>query len=115
MPDILYPLQVMFDLYYQRQGIEAYFKSDKSGLHLKNLRTRNLVGIKAFILLVCMTHNLTVHALSSFKQIVKNGFIGIRAFVEKLACSRGWFPRIGNDTIALFFTLENPTIKQYID
>jgi hypothetical protein len=114
LPDILYPLQVMFDLYHERQGIEAYFKSDKSGLHLKNLRTRNLIGIKAFIILSCVTHNMIVHALSSLGKIVKNGFIGIRAFVEKLACSRGWFSRIGND-IALFFTPENPTIKHYIN
>ena len=56
---------------------------------------------------------MIVHALSSFKQIVKNGFIGIRALVKKLACARGWFSRIGND-IALFFTPENP-IKHYIN
>jgi len=115
LPDILYPLQVMFDLYHERQGIEAYFKSDKSGLHLKNLRTRNLTGIKAFMLLACITHNMMIHALSSFGQIVKKGFIGIRAFVEKLACSKGWFSRKGNDTLKLFFTPENPTIKHYIN
>jgi hypothetical protein len=94
----------MFDLYHERQGVKAYFKSDKSGLHLKNLRTRNLIGIKAFILLACITHNMVVHALSSFKQIVKKGFIGIRAFVEKLACAKGWFSRRGDDTIMLLFT-----------
>ncbi|MGH2639404.1 MAG: hypothetical protein ACRDF4_09010 [Rhabdochlamydiaceae bacterium] len=80
---------MIFDLYHERQGIEAYFKSDKSGLHLKNLRTRNLMGIKAFILLSCLTHNMIMHALSSFGRLIKKGFIGIRAFVEKLACSRG--------------------------
>jgi hypothetical protein len=58
---------------------------------------------------------MIVHALSSFKQIVKKGFVGIRAFVEKLACSRGWFSRIGKDTILLLFTKENPTIKHYIN
>lgn len=115
LPDILYPLQVMFDLYHDRQGIEAYFKSEKSGLHLKNLRTRNLIGIKAFVLLSCITHNMMVHALSSFGRIVKKGFIGIRAFVEKLACSKGWFSRKGSDSLLLLFTLENPTIKQYIN
>ena len=42
LPDILYLLQMMmFDLYHERQGIEAYLKSDKSGLHPKNLRIRN--------------------------------------------------------------------------
>ena len=79
------------------------------------MRTRNLVGIKAFVLLACITHNMIMHALSSFNQIVKNGFIGIRAFVEKLACSKGWFSRIGKDAILLTFTKENPTIKHYIN
>jgi hypothetical protein len=42
LPDIPYPMQMMmFDLYQERQGTEAYFKCDKSGLQLKNLRTRN--------------------------------------------------------------------------
>ena len=106
-------MQMMFDLYHGRQGIEAFFKTDKSGLHIKNLRTRNLVGIKAFILLACMTHNLIVHALTSMRQIVKRGFIGVKAFVEKLACARGWLARKGTLTI-LRFTEENPTIRQYI-
>lgn len=113
LPDILYPMQMMFDLYHERQGIEAYFKCDKSGLHLKNLRTRNLTGIKAFLLIACMTHNLMVHALSSFKQILKKGFVGVKAFVEKLACARGWLVRKGNLTM-LRFTEENPVIRQYI-
>lgn len=113
LPDILYPMQTMFDLYHERQGIEAYFKCDKSGLHLKNLRTRNLLGIKAFLLIAAITHNLMVHALSSFKAIVRNGFIGVKAFVEKLACARGWLVRKGNLTI-LRFTGENPVIRQYI-
>jgi hypothetical protein len=116
LPDILYPMQtMMFDLYHERQGIEAYLKTDKSGLHLKNLRTRNLLGIKAFILLLsCITHNLIVHALSSFRNIIKKGFIGVKAFVEKLACARGWLSRIGHDTIILLFTGENPAIRQYM-
>ena len=84
LPEILYPMQMMFDLYHERQGIEAFFKTDKSGLHIKNLRTRNLVGIKAFLLLSCITHNLIVHALSSMRRIVRRGFIGVKAFVEKL-------------------------------
>ncbi len=113
LPDILYPMQTMFDLYHERQGIEAYLKTDKSGLHLKNLRTRNLMGIRAFILLSCITHNLIVHALSSFRDIVKKGFIGVKAFVEKLACARGWLTRVG-DTIVLMFTEENPVIRQYM-
>lgn len=59
---------------------------------------------------------MIVHALSSFKQIVKNGFIGIRAFIEKLTCARGWFSRTGgSDTLVLFFTPENPAIKHYIN
>ena len=44
--------------------MEAYIKTDKSGLHLKNLRTRNLAGIRAFLLLTCMAHNLIVHAIA---------------------------------------------------
>lgn len=113
LPDILYPMQMMFDLYHERQGIEAYLKTDKSGLHLKNLRTRNLIGIKAFLLITCITHNLIVHALLSFKTIIKKGFIGVKAFVEKLACARAWLIRRGSITI-LRFTEENPAIRQYI-
>ncbi len=116
LPEILYPMQMMFDLYHERQGIEAYLKTDKSGLHLKNLRTRNLVGIKAFVLISCITHNLIVHALSSFRSVIKKGFIGVKAFVEKLACARGWLARrrMGDDTIVLMFTEENPVIRQYM-
>ncbi len=98
----------------QQAGIEAYFKCDKSGLHIKNLRTRNLVGIKAFMLLSCITHNLIVHALASMKRIIKRGFIGIKAFVEKLACSKALLTRIEGDIMILTFTNENPTIRQYI-
>ena len=113
LPDLVYPKQTLFDLYHERQGIEAYLKCDKSGLHIKNLRTRNLVGIKAFMLLSCITHNLIVHALASMKQIIKRGFIGIKAFVEKLACSKALLTRRG-DIMILTFTSENPTIRQYI-
>jgi len=113
LPEILYPMQMMFDLYHERQGIEAYFKCDKSGLHLKNIGTRNLVGIKAFLLVACMTHNLIVHALSSFKQVIKKGFIGVKAFVEKLACAKAWLVRKGS-LIILMFTEENPAVRQYI-
>jgi len=113
LPDILYPKQMLFKLYHEKQGIEAYLKCDKSGLHLKNLRTRRLIGIKAFILLACITHNLIVHTLSSIKHIIKRGFIGVKAFVEKLACSKAWLIRKGSILI-LAFTKENPSIKQYI-
>lgn len=114
LPDILYPMQMMFDLYHDRQGIEAYFKCDKSGLHLKNLRTRNLTGIKAFLLIACITHNLMVHALSSFKHTIKRGFIGVKAFVEKLACARAWLVRKGPNLVVLRFTEENPVVRQYM-
>ncbi len=116
LPDILYPMQMMFELYHERQGIEAYFKCDKSGLHLKNLRTRNLVGIKAFVLLTCMVHNLIVHSLSSMKKIIKRGFMGVKAFVEKLAGARAWLIRRKgtDDAMVLLFTSENPAIRQYI-
>jgi hypothetical protein len=107
-------MQIMFDLYHERQGIEAYFKCDKSGLHLKNLRARNLVGIKAFLLVACMTHNLMAHALSSFKAVIKGWFIGIKAFVEKLACAKGFFKRVG-DPIILNFTGVNPVMRQYVE
>jgi hypothetical protein len=114
LPEILYPMQMMFDLYHERQGIEAFFKTDKSGLHIKNLRSRNLVGIKAFILVACMTHNLIVHALASMRHIVKRGFMGVKAFVEKLACARAWLVKKESVTI-LAYTNENPTIRQYIN
>jgi hypothetical protein len=114
LPDILYPIEALFDLYHERQGIEAFFKCDKSGLHIKNLRTRNLVGIKSFILLSCITHNMIVHALSSMKRIVRGGLIGVKAFVEKLACARAWLIRKGG-AMVLVFTRENPTVKQYVN
>jgi hypothetical protein len=63
---------------------------------LKNLRTRKLVGIKTFLLVAAMTHNLMVHALPSFKAIIKNEFVGAKAFVEKLACVKAWLVRKGN-------------------
>jgi len=109
----LYTAAKLLELYHEREGIEAYIKCDKSGLHLKNLRTRNLVGIKAFVLLTCMVHNLVVHAIRSMRRVVKSGFMGVKAFVEKLACARGWFVRKG-EMLILLFTEENPTIKQYI-
>jgi len=40
-------------------------------------------------------------------------FIGGKAFVEKLACARGWLVRMG-DTIILKFTEQNPVIRQYM-
>jgi len=82
-------------------------------LHLKNLRTRKLAGIKAFLLLACITHNLMVHALSSFRGIVRGQFIGVKAFVEKLACAKGWLVK-RESVVILRFTEENPTIRQYI-
>lgn len=62
---------------------------------MKNLGTRNLVGIKAFVLLTCITHNLIVHAIRSMRRVTRNGFVGVKAFVEKLACARGWLVRRG--------------------
>src|SRR5437016_13438853 len=98
-------------MYHEREGIEAYIKCDKSGLHLKNLRTRNLVGIRAFVLLTCMVHNLIVHAIRSMKSIIKRGSMGVKAFVEKLACAKAWFVRKGGGVLVLLFTEENPVIK----
>jgi hypothetical protein len=85
----------------------------KSGLYLKNLRTRNLRGFKVFILVSCITRNLSVHAWFSFKSIIKNGFIGVKAFVEKRAMREGWATSAG-DTIVILFTTENPPSGQYI-
>ena len=93
--------------------MEAYIKTDKSGLHLKNLRTRNLTGIRAFLLLTCMAHNLIVHAIRSMRRMIKGGSMGVKAFVEKLACARAWFVRKG-ELLVLLYTEENPVIKQYI-
>jgi len=109
----LYTAKDLLEMYHEREGMEAFIKCDKSGLHMKNLRTRNLVGIKAFVLLTCIAHNLIVHAIRSMRRIIKNGFVGVKAFVEKLACARGWFLRRGRG-LTLSFTEENPTIKQYI-
>jgi DDE family transposase len=108
----LYTAKELLKMYHEREGMEAFIKCDKSGLHMKNLRTRNLVGIKAFVLLTCITHNLIVHAIRSMRRVIKNGFVGVKAFVEKLACARGWFVRKGKG-LMLSFTEENPTIKQY--
>lgn len=109
----LYTAKGLLEMYHEREGMEAFIKCDKSGLHMKNLRTRNLVGIKAFVLLTCITHNLIVHAIRSMKRIIKNGLIGVKAFVEKLAPARAWFIR-KKGALTLLFTEENPTIKQYI-
>jgi hypothetical protein len=112
----LYSAKALLEMYHEREGIEAYIKCDKSGLHLKNLRTRNLVGIRAFVLLTCMVHNLIVHAIRStmMKNIMKRGFMGVKAFVEKLACAKAWLVRKREEVLVLLFTDENPTIKQYI-
>lgn len=110
--EALYTAKDLLRMYHEREGMESFIKCDKSGLHMKNLRTRNLVGIKAFVLLTCITHNLIVHAVRSMRRVIKNGFVGVKAFVEKLACARGWFLRRGR-TLVLSFTEENPTIKQY--
>ena len=82
-------------------------------LHLKNLRTRNLTGIRAFLLLTCIAHNLIVHTIRSMRRMIKKGSMGVKAFVEKLACARAWFVRKG-ELLVLLFTEENPVIKQYI-
>jgi Transposase DDE domain group 1 len=108
----LYTAKDLLTMYHEREGIESFIKCDKSGLHMKNLRTRSLVGIKAFILLTCITHNLIVHAIRSMRRAIRNGFVGVKAFVEKLACAKGWFLR-RRRTLILSFTEENPTIKQY--
>jgi hypothetical protein len=110
----LYTAKRLLELYHEREGMEAYIKkTDKSGLHLKNLRTRNLTGIRAFLLLTCMAHNLIVHAIRSMRRMIKKGSMGVKAFVEKLACARAWFVRKG-ELLVLLYTEENPVIKQYI-
>jgi len=109
----LYTPKQLLEMYHEREAMEAYIKTDKSGLHLKNLRTRNLTGIRAFLLLTCMVHNLIVHAIRSMKSVIKNGSMGVKAFVEKLACARAWFVRKG-EVLMLLFTEENPVIKQYL-
>ena len=109
----LYAPKRLLEMYHEREGMEAYIKTDKSGLHLKNLRTRNLVGIRAFLLLTCMVHNLVVHAIRSMKSIIKRGSMGVKAFVEKLAYARAWLVKKG-EFLLLLFTEENPVIKQYI-
>ena len=109
----VYTAKELLEMYHEREGIEAYIKCDKSGLHLKNLRTRNLVGIRTFVLLTCMVHNLIVHAIQSMKNIIKRGSMGVKAFVEKLASAKAWFIRKGG-VMVLLFTEENPVIKQYI-
>mgnify|MGYP001626347010 CR=1 FL=1 len=38
---------------------------------------------------------------------------GVKAFVEKLSCARGWFIRKGN-AIVLYFSEETPVVKQYL-
>ena len=109
----VYTPKRLLEMYHEREGMEAYIKTDKSGLHLKNLRTRSLVGIRTFLMLTCMAHNLIVHAIHSMKRVIKNGSMGVKAFVEKLACARGWVERKGS-VLVLLFTEENPVIKQYI-
>jgi hypothetical protein len=61
-----------------------------------------------------MTHNLIVHALTSIKRVLRRGFIGVKAFVEKLACAKAWLVRRDEVTI-LAHTNENPTVRQYIN
>ena len=109
----LYTPKQLLEMYHEREAMEAYIKTDKSGLHLKNLRTRSLTGIRAFLLLTCMVHNLIVHAIRSMKSVIKHGSMGVKAFVEKLACARAWFVRKG-EVLMLLFTEENPVIKQYL-
>ena len=36
---------------------------------------------------------------------------GVKAFVEKLSCARGWFIR---KDIVLYFSEETPVVKQYL-
>ena len=48
-------------------------------------------------------------------QILSRGSIGVKAFVEKLACAKAWLVRKKEgEVLMLLFTEENPVIKQYI-
>ncbi len=58
LPDTLYNAETILKMYNQRQSIEAFIKADKSGLHIKNLRTRKYNGIRYVILLSSIAFNM---------------------------------------------------------
>jgi hypothetical protein len=109
LPDALYPAETILKMYNQRRSIEAFIKPDKSGLHIKNLRTRKYNGIRYVILLSSIAFNMISYFMNS--GIVK-GKAGVKAFVEKLSCTRGWF--IKKDNIAVLDFTEEPVIKHYL-
>jgi len=110
LPDILYPAETILKMYNERQSIEAFIKADKSGLHIKNLRTRRYNGIRYVILLSSIAFNMISYFINSGITKKKTG---VKAFVEKLSCARGWFIRKGN-AIVLYFSEETPVVKQYL-
>ena len=106
-----YPVERLLDLYFAREGAEAYVKTDKSGLHLRNLRTRCLNGIRAVLTLTLLTHNLILHALKAmFKPPLR---VGVKAFTEKYAPLPAWLIRRGG-ILRLIFKEPNPLISRYI-
>lgn len=110
LPEILFPAEMILKMYNERQSIEAFIKADKSGLHIKNLRTRRYNGIRYVMLLSSIAFNMISYYMNS--GIIK-GKAGVKAFVEKLSCTRGWFTRKGK-IIVLYFTEETPVIKHYL-
>lgn len=112
LPRDKYPLERLMGLYFAREGAEAYVKTDKSGLHLRNLRTRRLNGIKAALALTLLTHNLILHALKAvFKPPLK---VKVKAFVEKYASLPAWLIRKGAGFLRLIFKKPNPLISRYL-
>lgn len=107
-----YPVERLLDLYFAREGAEAYVKTDKSGLHLRNLRTRCPNGIKAVLALTLLTHNLIIHALKTvFKPPLR---VKVKAFVEKYASLPAWLIRKGGGVLRLIFKKPNPLISRYL-
>lgn len=112
LPGDEYPVERLLDLYFAREGAEAYVKTDKSGLHLRNLRTRCLNGIKAALALTLLTHNLILHALKAvFKPPLR---VRVKAFVEKYASLPAWLIRRGVGILKLVFKKPNPLIGRYL-
>lgn len=112
LPREEYPVERLMDLYFAREGAEAYVKTDKSGLHLRNLRTRCLNGIKAVLALTLLTHNLILHALKVvFKPPLQ---VKVKAFVEKYASLPAWLIRKGAGFLRLIFKKPNPLISRYL-
>ncbi|MDG7037084.1 MAG: transposase [Nitrososphaerota archaeon] len=117
LPDILYPAYRLLKVYNERKRIDVFFKTAKSALHLKNLRTKKLAGIKAFLFLTSMFHNVIKYFMKGAGLARKAGptatGVGVKAFVEKLACARGWFVRKGG-ILVMYFTEETPVVRQYL-